>query len=87
MRKQRMIKVSLMEHRERDDPSRKMETFDGIAPNLLLKLNLDGQTRKRSECRALQNINSCFNGPFCYFVGINMPRQTQRPTQNRRGES
>jgi hypothetical protein len=33
------MKVSLMEHRERDDPSRKIETFDGISLNLLLKLN------------------------------------------------
>jgi hypothetical protein len=33
------MKVSVIEHKEKDGPCRGMKTFDGISLNLLLKLN------------------------------------------------
>jgi hypothetical protein len=61
-----MMKVSLMEHREKDNPSRKFETFDGIALNLLLNMNGATETarsrhQRRRERSAPGNVNSSKN--------------------------
>lgn len=40
--------MGLMEHREKDDPSRKFETFYGIALNLLPNMN-DDRERLRHQ--------------------------------------
>jgi hypothetical protein len=61
-----MMKVNLMEHREKDDLSRGFETFYRIALNLLLNMN-EGRERGRLRHQRLKQHRAAQRRPVAFF--------------------